>query len=102
MPLPGFDLPEFPTRTEGDPRTRDRARTARQRRAVAQGLHPLRGDPSRPDLGTCGDCRHRVMRGGAAKPFPKCDRGPITNGPGTDVRAWWPACSRHEPKEPPK
>ena len=46
---------------------------------------------------TCGTCTHRILRGRHST-YPKCDRGPITNGAATDVRAWWPACTRWEPK----
>lgn len=28
--------------------------------------------------------------------YPKCEVGPQTHGPKTDVRAWWPACPRFE------
>ncbi len=33
---------------------------------------------------------------GLARTFPKCDLGPATAGPKTDVRANWPACHRYE------
>lgn len=64
---------------------------------VAEGTHPLTRRPARPDLGTCGDCAHRILVGGHARSFPKCDAGPLTGGEQTDVRAWWPACDRWEP-----
>lgn len=93
--LPG--MPEAPERPPGDDRTKRRSWTATARRLTAAGVHPLTRGKARPDLGTCGTCTHRVMRGGAAKPFPKCDLGPATRGEQTDVRAWWPACDRYEP-----
>lgn len=45
-----------------------------------------------PDGATCGACkfRHGKMR------YPKCELGPATRGPATDVRAYWPACHRFE------
>jgi hypothetical protein len=75
----------------------DRRRTLRQRAAVDRGVHPLTGGRARPDLGTCGDCVHRFVVPWHDRSYPKCDLGPRTHGPGTDVRAWWPACDRFEP-----
>ena len=67
--------------------------TARQRRMVNEGVQPLTREPARPDLGTCGTCVHRQV----AK-YPKCTHPdtPLTSGPATDVRAYWPACHRHQ------
>lgn len=72
----------------------DRRRVERQRAAVARGVHPLTGGRARPELGTCGTCVHRVLVGGHAKAYPKCELGPRSSGAATDVRRWWPACSR--------
>lgn len=76
----------------------DRRRTARQKAMVAAGVHPLTGTPVNP-AGTCGGCAHRYLRADAARPFPKCAGWGgryETRGPGTDVRAWWPACEQFQ------
>lgn len=70
--------------------------TLRQRADVERGVHPLTKTPARPDLGTCGDCCHRRSERKGDGRYPKCDLGPRTHGPATDVRAWWPACDRFE------
>ena len=44
---------------------------------------------------TCGTCAHLVRRR-LAKTYLKCDLIRWTSGPGTDVRAKDPACSRWE------
>jgi hypothetical protein len=93
--LPG--MPEAPERPAGDDRSRRRSWTVHARRLVAAGIHPLTRGPARPDLGTCGDCRFRVLVDYHARKWPKCERGPRTHGEQTDVRAWWPACPRFEP-----
>jgi hypothetical protein len=99
---PAPQLPGTPaTAPDTGPLSADRRRTARQRQLVADGWHPLTRDRARPDLGTCGDCVHRQAGGRAGRSFPKCDLGPVSKGPGTDVRAHWPACSRWEPREAP-
>lgn len=95
--LPG--MPEAPERAAGDDRSKRRSWSAEQRVLIGQGWHPLAGTPVRPDLGRCGTCAHRILQGGTAKPYPKCAKGPITRGEKTDVRSWWPACSRYTPKE---
>lgn len=95
-----------------EPMSADRARTARQHAQVAAGIHPLTRGPLHPDAPrdtnstdrarptTCGTCAHRSTAGR----YPKCTLlvfgKPIyvTNGPATDVRAWWPGCPDHEPK----
>ncbi|MDP9101620.1 MAG: hypothetical protein M3N21_05685 [Actinomycetota bacterium] len=99
-----FDLPE------GIPPSlatvsRDRRRTAAQHRAVAQGIHPLTRTRTRPELGTCGQCAFLVSVGHNSRRYLKCAFGidpattpifmapRITRGAGTDVRAFWPACS---------
>ncbi len=51
-----------------------------------------------PDGTTCGGCIHRIMVGGHARNYPKCDlRNDVTNGAKTDQKASWPACARFEP-----
>jgi hypothetical protein len=109
------------TRTAGEKR-RDRIAAA-----IAVGTHPLglvfpglRVNPN-PEL-TCGNCRFRAPVHGGARSYPKCLRdyseteippaarrryGPtkrismpyVTHGEATDVRAGWPACQFHQPKE---
>lgn len=76
----------------------DRRRTLRQRRLVDMGVHPLTRDRACPQLGTCGDCAHRVLEGHRDRSYPKCELGPRSSGPATDVRRWWPACRRHTPR----
>jgi hypothetical protein len=76
-------------------------RRARWAAAIAAGKHPLNGRPLLDaSLGhTCGDCVHRFLRP-LGRPYPKCDLGPLTGGPATDVQARWPACVAWEPKAP--
>ena len=83
------------------PRSVDARRTARQRAMVDAGVHPLTGMRTRPELGTCGDCKHRkLVTSNGNRSYPKCELVTITHGAATDCRRWWPACPRHEPKEP--
>lgn len=68
--------------------------TAQQATNAAKGLHPTSGYPL-AESGTCGDCglllRHERYR----KTYLKCLAvRDLTHGPGTDVRAKWPACIR--------
>lgn len=93
--LPG--MPTAPERPAGDDRSRRRSFTARARRLVAVGVHPLTRTPARPDLGTCGDCRFRVLLDHHGRTYPKCQVSSATHGEATDVRKWWPACDRFEP-----
>jgi len=74
-------------------------RRARWAEAIAKGTHPLNGRPLLDTLEehTCGGCVHRFLKV-LARPYPKCDLGPITGGPATDVLASWPACERWETK----
>ncbi|MBI1758002.1 MAG: hypothetical protein HYR62_02020 [Actinobacteria bacterium] len=95
-----------PARVEPEPVGRlsaGRRRTQRQRAEVEAGWHPLTRDRSRPELGTCGTCAHRVLVRWHRRTYPKCDQGigvgrPLdeapyaSHGPATDVRTWWPAC----------
>jgi hypothetical protein len=101
-------------------------RTLRQAQAAAVGRHPLglaldrpltlhpeaapAGDRQAPGR-RCGNCRFRQIFRYHKKPYPKCAHpgsysaeqyerlGPprATHGAGTDVRAWWPGCTDHEP-----
>jgi hypothetical protein len=79
----------------------DRRRTLRQQQNIRDGIHPLTRGRLHPEASTertredgirdpftCGTCCHRKIMGG----YPKCDIGPQSRAPTTDVRAWWPAC----------
>jgi hypothetical protein len=85
--------------------------TARQHADIEHGRHPLtRGRLTTTDGATCGNCRHRIQQGHHTRSYPKCDwkppgwgrrEGPRISHSGTsDVRAWWPGCSEHEPVSP--
>lgn len=89
--LPGTPAPA----PDAVPLSRDRRRTQRQHALIAAGVHPLTRTPARPELGTCGDCVHRQLQAARGRSYPKCELGPVTAGAATDVRRWWPACSRH-------
>lgn len=55
-----------------------------------------------PEGKTCKDCRHKETHSNTgAKSWIKCAaiKAKWTHGPGTDIRAGSPACSRFEPKE---
>lgn len=112
FPEPERDIPPPDERTPGQ-RRRDR-----QLAALRRGQHPLslalgplplhpqaRRDDDRTDDGTprCGGCRHRAQHNpGHARPYPKCRFGDgrrITNGEGSDVASWFPACTSYEPTE---
>lgn len=69
---------------------------------VANGRHPLGLpllNPAHP-LKTCGTCDHLCRSVGANKTYLKCARSFHTNGPGTDIRAKWPACCDFTPLSP--
>ncbi|HVK23396.1 MAG TPA: hypothetical protein VM677_18735 [Actinokineospora sp.] len=104
-----------PTPTPGE------RRRARQAVAIAHGKHPLSvalrapiplhadaapGDDRDASGLRCGSCVHRRAFGGHSRSYVKCAIGPmrgrhdttyprVTNGPGTDVAAWFPACHDH-------
>ena len=71
------------------PMSRGRLRTARQREAIAGGIHPMTRRPLLLTGETCGTCSHLID----GAPYFKCDRMEITRGPATDIRKSWPACS---------
>lgn len=82
-------LPEPPQLTAGE-----RAR-AKAQLLIDQGLHPLNRLPLLQPAGhRCGDCAHKDYQGGTAGRYMKCELGPVTRGPGTDIRAGWPACNQ--------
>lgn len=117
-----------PAEAAGGPTPGERRRQ-RQAAAVARGLHPLSvalryAIRLHPDAGPledpaaagrrCGTCRWRQTHTHHDRTYPKClypedepaDRwellGPprYTRGPGTDVKAAWPACVDHEYGDP--
>ena len=92
------DNPDPPAAPSTTPAQRLRGR---QQATIAAGQHPLNGLPLLADPAgkTCGTCAHRWQHTMASKPYPKCDLGPTSHGPKTDVHAWWPACTQWEPKE---
>jgi hypothetical protein len=69
--------------------------TERLRAISDSGVNPLLGTTG-PEGETCGTCVFRKLYGGHAKSYPKCELGPQTSGPKTDVRRYWPACHRWE------
>lgn len=107
----GFDKPVAPA-----PVTAGERRRLKIVATIAAGYHPLhlavagvRLHPEAPtdvpkgtrtEPFTCGTCVHRVLVGGHARSFPKCDLpGRRTNGNATDVKTSWPACTDYEPLE---
>lgn len=95
-----------------------RRRIQRQDEHLALGLHPLSaaltihlklhddaapaGDRAAPGH-RCGECVYReIPAREVSGRYPKCSYGGrwerATSGPGTDVRAWWPACQNFERK----
>jgi hypothetical protein len=99
-----FDVPEQPPVPQPPKLSPDQRRTARYYDLLLKGWHPF-GDKLHPDAPPvddrqapgprCRTCNHRLTGG-----YPKCDLHPITHGPGTDCRAWWPACTNYIPQEP--
>lgn len=106
-------------RTQGQMISAGRRLTKRIKRQLREGRHPLTDrplhteaapadDPKAPGR-RCGNCRFRSSDaiGGVAGTYPKCmfgwggdPRHPpprVSRGPGTDCRAWWPACRDHQP-----
>lgn len=118
MTIPLFEADPAQVLPPPTPVSPERRRRERQADALAHGLHPLtaavrtaiRLHPAaaptddRTAAGRrCGGCQHRQLSPVRhARPYPKCafdSWSRATNGPGTDVRAWWPACTDHEPSE---
>lgn len=113
--FPGYEPPERP---ELDLSAGQRL-TLRQSADIAAGRHPLTltytlvlplhpnadrerdATSGRSDPLTCGSCVFRQRLGHHDYAYPKCTRpgAPISHGPATDVRAWWPACTHYEAKE---
>lgn len=113
-PVALFDLPDAPE----PPLSRDARRTLLQAEAIRRGYHPLgvalriylplhpdapRGEDRKAPGPRCGSCVHRVIPlREVAGTYPKCNFGGdlrrATGGPGTDCRAWWPACHSYQAK----
>lgn len=85
----------------------DQRRTLRQREDIANGIHPLTRLKLHPDASpttpvggrglrfTCDTCTHLVRLRYHDRRYLKCDTIAPTNGPGTDARGWWPACTSY-------
>lgn len=91
-----FEMSSPLDRVPGETLSVGRQRTLRQHALVALGTHPLARRPTRPELGTCGDCTFR-----RAGRYPKCtlDVARMSRSIATDCRAWWPACPDHQAKD---
>ncbi len=74
----------------------DARRTARQRMAIADGIHPLTRRPLLTGDMTCGDCVHRVLVSYHNKTYGKCDQMPLKHSAANDCRRSWPACNLFE------
>ncbi len=104
-----FDLPPdatvIPDLGEAKRTSADRRRTKHQL-ALLQSRHhpfgrPLHADAPPADDRTapgprCGTCVHLVSVGHNNRDYLKCEQSVISRGPGTDARAWWPACVSYE------
>jgi hypothetical protein len=97
-----YEVPAGPDPYEG--MGQDARRTARRRELLEQGIHPITKQPTRPDLGTCGDCANLVVKDiGRARHWFKCrltltvSHGSYPSGP--DVRKSYPACTGFKSKE---
>lgn len=95
-----------PYRTPPEPELgADARRTQRNLAALAAGRHPVSGRalhmdaPPADDRAAagprCGTCT-RLFRKVRSGTYLKCGLN-ATGGPGTDLRAWWPACAEYNP-----
>lgn len=110
--VPLFDVTPTPAAPAATPvdmtLSAGRRRTLRQAADLAAGVHPMTKAPLHPEAARaddrkapglrCRDCLHLV--GGGEGGWLKCDLVPMTRGPGTDARGWWPACSRFNEDTP--
>ena len=85
-------------RAAANPHSYGRRLTEKLRELAEQGINPLTGTRE-PEGQTCGDCIHRRVLGYHNRSYPKCDLGPASHGPKTDVRRYWPACHRFEEEQ---
>jgi hypothetical protein len=104
-----FDLPAdatvIPDLAEARHLSADKRRTKHQLALLTARHHPfgrpLHADAPPADDRTapgprCGTCRHLISVGHHNRTYLKCDASVISRGPGTDGRAWWPACLAYE------
>lgn len=91
------DLFGDPIQPEPEPTlSAGRRLTIRQHDMVDHGIHPLNKlKIADGEARTCGECIYRIHWG--AHGYPKCELGPVSHGPATDCRAWWPACPNFTP-----
>lgn len=106
-------FPDAGLRTIGPTRQgEDARRTERSLIALAGGYHPvskIRLHDDAPPVEDrqapgprCGNCGHLERKPGARRVYLKCEDH-RSSGPGTDLRAWWPACAAWiPPKAAPK
>jgi len=106
-----FDLPDGAELPAPEELSAGGRRRVRQAAAVANGVHPLalviRGVRMHPDADRtatstdrpnlplrCGSCWHRVAN---RYGYPICGVSSTrqSHGPATDIRAWWPACTKY-------
>jgi hypothetical protein len=116
--VPLFDGFDPPTSSPDADLSAGQRLTLRQAQQITQGIHPmtlaytlpllLHPDADRARTRnthvplaafTCGTCVFRQTIGHRSGTYPKCTRpgAPVSHGPATDVRAWWPACTHYEP-----
>lgn len=62
---------------------------------ILQGRHPFGMKLREPTGETCGSCRFLIEKHYSGTYF-KCEKRGDTNGPATDVRKKWPACTAWE------
>lgn len=90
----------------------DAKRTYRNNKLLEQGIHPTTKRPllrARPEderilkvlagvnvEASCGDCRFCESESYHNRSYVKCKAVPQTNGPGSDTRKKWPACTKFE------
>jgi hypothetical protein len=117
LPSALFDVTPVPVPRE--PKlSGDRRRAQRQAEFLARGQHPLAAalrwslrlhadaapvDDREAPGRRCGNCWYRETFRHHNRSYAKCtadDGARVTHGPGTDVRAWWPACRDHSYGEP--
>lgn len=87
----------FPYTSTGDIRPKKSAgqnRTERQRRDLANRIHPATGRWVILVGATCGTCAHHFVHR-MGKRYHKCEYT-ATRGPASDIRVGWPACTLWE------
>lgn len=79
------------------PRTKtlgpDRSRTQLAALRIQRGFHPFGLRLREPAGETCGGCTHLQTKRSGGGTYFKCALRGDTNGPATDVRKRWPACT---------